>query len=94
MVCKHKNIKSVNCELFCIDCGEKLPAGYFTDPEIPAKTAAEPAPNVEPGEHPSRRKTRRKRAKKPEERRQRNEKGYLLIDRKNTESRRVSTERA
>lgn len=50
MVCKHKNIKSVNCELFCIDCGEKLPAGYFTDPDLPAKTAAEPAPNVEPDE--------------------------------------------
>ena len=52
MVCKHKNIKSVNCELFCIDCGENLPAGYFTDPENPAKKAAEPAPNVEPDEQP------------------------------------------
>ena len=52
MNCKHKNIKSVNCELFCIDCGEKLPAVYFTDPEEPAKKAAEPATNVEPGEQP------------------------------------------
>ncbi len=29
MGCEHKRIKSVNCELFCMDCGEKLPAGFF-----------------------------------------------------------------
>jgi hypothetical protein len=23
-MCEHKRIKSVNCELFCLDCGEKL----------------------------------------------------------------------
>lgn len=26
MACKHERIKSVNCVLFCIDCGEKLPS--------------------------------------------------------------------
>ena len=30
MECKHKRIKSVNCELFCIDCGEKLPDSFLT----------------------------------------------------------------
>lgn len=29
MECKHKRIKSVNCELFCIDCGEKLPDSFL-----------------------------------------------------------------
>lgn len=65
MVCKHKHIKSVNCELFCMDCGEKLPAGYFTDPEKPAKKAAEPAPNVEPDEQPVQEADAAKTGKKP-----------------------------
>lgn len=65
MVCKHKNIKSVNCELFCLDCGEKLPAGYFTDPEEPAKKAAEPAANVEPDEQPVPAEDTPKTGKKP-----------------------------
>ena len=30
MECKHARIKSVNCELFCMDCGEKLPDGFLT----------------------------------------------------------------
>ncbi len=29
MECKHARIKSVNCELFCIDCGEKLPDSFM-----------------------------------------------------------------
>ena len=29
MVCEHKRIKSVNCEIFCMDCGEKLPIDYL-----------------------------------------------------------------
>ena len=65
MVCKHKNIKSVNCELFCIDCGEKLPAGYFTDPDLLAKSTEEPAPNVEPDEQPVPEADAAKTGKKP-----------------------------
>ena len=29
MACKHERIKSVNCELFCMDCGEKLPEDFL-----------------------------------------------------------------
>ena len=31
MVCTHTRIKSVNCVIFCADCGAKLPAGWMTD---------------------------------------------------------------
>lgn len=30
MSCKHEKIKSVNCNLFCMDCGATLPADFFT----------------------------------------------------------------
>ena len=42
MACKHKRIMSKNCELFCLDCGEKLPADFQKKPEAPTKE--EPAP--------------------------------------------------
>ena len=29
-VCEHKRIKSVNCVLSCVDCGEILPADFLT----------------------------------------------------------------
>lgn len=48
MVCKHKRIKSVNCMLFCIDCGERLPDDYLT-----AKKAANSAPEAKPAEEPA-----------------------------------------
>ena len=42
MDCKHKRIKSVNCEIFCMDCGEKLPIDYLVGKErIAAQKAAE-----------------------------------------------------
>ena len=28
MKCEHKRIKSVNCEYFCLDCGDKIPADF------------------------------------------------------------------
>lgn len=45
MDCTHEQIKSVNCELFCLKCGEKLPADFLTDKISPApkKTAETPA---------------------------------------------------
>ena len=30
MKCAHKSIKSVNCELICMDCGETLPKDFLT----------------------------------------------------------------
>ena len=48
MVCKHNRIKSVNCELFCIDCGERLPPDYFR-----RNTAANSAPDDEPEAEPA-----------------------------------------
>lgn len=30
MKCEHKRIKSVNCELICMDCGETLPKDFLT----------------------------------------------------------------
>ena len=48
MVCKHKRIKSVNCELFCIDCGERLPDDFLT-----AKKAANSAPEAKPEQKPA-----------------------------------------
>ena len=28
MACEHKHLKSVNCILFCLDCGAQLPPEY------------------------------------------------------------------
>ena len=38
MACEHKRIKSVNCVLSCVDCGEILPADFLT-----GKRSSEPA---------------------------------------------------
>ena len=50
MSCEHKRIKSVNCVIYCADCGEKLPVDYLVGksrieeqkaaetPENPVKT--------------------------------------------------------
>ena len=29
MACNHERIKSVNCVIYCADCGEKLPIDYM-----------------------------------------------------------------
>ena len=58
MSCKHERIKSVNCEIFCMTCGAKLPIDYLVGKErIAAQKAAENA--VEPTEQPKR-STRKK----------------------------------
>lgn len=42
MSCKHEKIKSVNCEIFCLSCGEKLPIDYLVAKErIAAQKIAE-----------------------------------------------------
>ena len=41
MACEHKRIKSVNCVIFCADCGEKLEKPPEPEPEKkPAKRTA------------------------------------------------------
>ena len=60
MDCKHERIKSVNCEYFCLDCGEKIPS-----PFIPAnngvKQAEKPQEEAKPDKSPAK-KTRAKKA--------------------------------
>ena len=67
MSCKHERIKSVNCEIFCMDCNEKLPIDYLVGKvRIAAQKAAEPAeePKEEPKEAPkATKKTTKKGAK-------------------------------
>ena len=29
-MCDHKNLKTVNCRLFCMDCGVELPIEFLT----------------------------------------------------------------
>ena len=60
MSCKHERIKSVNCEIFCMDCNEKLPIDYLVGKErIAAQKVAEKA--AEP-EEPKKTTTRKKKA--------------------------------
>lgn len=40
MECKHERIKSVNCELFCMECGAKLPPDFLKAQEKPAEKPA------------------------------------------------------
>lgn len=47
MVCKHKHIKSENCVLFCMDCGERFPDDYFRQKNA-ANSAAKPADDEQP----------------------------------------------
>ena len=42
MNCNHEKIKSVNCEIFCLYCGEKLPIDYLAaKARIAAQKSAE-----------------------------------------------------
>ena len=47
MSCKHEKIKSVNCVLFCMDCGATLSADFFT------KKAEKPPADVKPDNSPA-----------------------------------------
>ena len=41
VVCEHKRIKSVNCVIFCMDCGARLDKAPEPEPENkPAKKTA------------------------------------------------------
>lgn len=58
MACEHKRIKSENCVISCIDCGEILPIDYIVARErIAAQKAAEkPAEQDAPKKTTSRKK--------------------------------------
>ena len=47
MKCLHKRVKSVNCMLFCMDCGESLPPDFFRQKNA-ANDAAKPADDETP----------------------------------------------
>ena len=47
MSCEHKRLKSVNCVIYCAECGEKLPVDYLVgksriEEQKAAETPAEP----------------------------------------------------
>lgn len=58
--CEHKRIKSTNCVISCVDCGEILPIDYLVGKEKIEKQ------NAEGTSEPEKRK-RRKSAKSAEE---------------------------
>ena len=60
MACQHERIKSVNCEIFCMECGEKLPIDYLVGKERIAQQKAE---EPKPEEAPKTKKTTKKGAK-------------------------------
>lgn len=61
MGCTHPRIKSVNCVIYCAECGEKLPAGF-----VPGKHSPEPVEAAESPENAvkteAKKTTRRKKA--------------------------------
>ena len=47
MACNHERIKSVNCVIYCADCGEKLPIDYLVGKSrIEEQKAAETPENA------------------------------------------------
>ena len=56
MKCEHKRIKSVNCELFCMDCGEALPKDFLTS----KKGTKNPAQGAKAGKSTTEKKTAKK----------------------------------
>lgn len=55
MTCEHKRIKSVNCVLFCMDCGAQLPADFQT-----GKRQSEPDKAAETPENGQKKRSRKK----------------------------------
>ncbi len=61
MACEHKRIKSENCVISCVDCGEILPLEYLTGKKSPAPDKAAETP--ENGVKTEAKKTTRKKVK-------------------------------
>lgn len=63
MSCEHKRIKSVNCVIYCAECGEKLPVDYLVGKSrIAEQKAAET--QAEAQEKPTKKTTSRKKVSK------------------------------
>lgn len=58
-MCEHKRIKSVNCELFCLDCGEKLPDSFMT-PVNEQKQPENPSADESKGKSTGKKRTAKK----------------------------------
>ena len=59
MSCEHKRLKSVNCVIYCAECGAKLPVDYLVGKaRIEEQKAAETP--AEPQEKPIKKTTRKK----------------------------------
>ena len=59
MVCNHERIKSENCVISCLLCGEILPADFLTKKNPPKAEKAEETP-VKPQETEIKKTTRKK----------------------------------
>ncbi len=46
-MCEHKNLKTVNCRLFCMDCGAELPLEFLTGEKKKEPTKKRPAKKKE-----------------------------------------------
>ena len=62
MGCNHPRIKSVNCVIYCAECGAELPAGFV--PGVDASKAAKAAETPENGVKTATRKPTRKKVQK------------------------------
>lgn len=60
MGCTHGRIKTVNCDVFCLLCGEKLPADWLTGKNTPAPDDTAKAP--ENGQKTAKSTTRKRKA--------------------------------
>lgn len=60
MGCTHGRIKTVNCDVFCLLCGEKLPADWLTGKTSPTPADAAKAP--ENGQKTANKTTRKRKA--------------------------------
>ena len=59
MECKHERIKSVNCKLFCMDCGAEMPTEALLNPQAGKNPTTEAKP-AEPTKTPVKRNSKRK----------------------------------
>ena len=62
MACTHERIKSVNCEIFCMECGEKLPIDYLVGKDRIAQQnkAVEPAEELKEAPKETKKRTTKK----------------------------------
>ena len=64
MACAHERIKSVNCVIYCAECGEKLPVDYLVgksriNEQKAAETLAEQQETAPEVKEPKKRATKK-----------------------------------